>query len=244
MLPFILVLSLALHASSKPFAVPLPVVPLLVQPKSVTAPENHSDFYSDASKFGSPGISAQPGGQRGVYHDLDRTDHARHWGAFVPYGEENGQTLVRRGVFKRAPAYRGTMMMNCKRAREACQNACWYQNCVRGAQGSTTAVTYTYGGNDDPSPEYAQNRVESGVAVTEGTPCSNWPFGQLFWDPYPFVRSHCHSGLVYALILLQDSQDSPDGPTAPLRSSQRVLQTDEWPMANWLNPDFDPTAGM
>ncbi|SMQ49534.1 unnamed protein product [Zymoseptoria tritici ST99CH_3D7] len=93
------------------------------------------------------------------------------------------------------------------------------------AVGVLSFVLYTYGGNDAGSAAYAQNRVESGVSVTEGTPCKNWPFGQLFWDPYPF-----------------SAQVNPDNPARAPRGSQLELQTDEWPMANWQNPDFDPTA--
>ncbi|KXS95490.1 hypothetical protein AC578_8807 [Pseudocercospora eumusae] len=133
--------------------------------------------------------------------------------AYVPYGEANGQTLVKRSLTKRA-AFRGTMMMNCKKAREACQNACWYQNCVRGAQGSSTAVTYTY----DSSANNDVNRVEAGTTVTRGTPCSAWPFGQRFWDMYPWKRQK------------------------PTKDSQRELQTDEWPMADFKNDPFDATA--
>ncbi|EME80967.1 uncharacterized protein MYCFIDRAFT_197824 [Pseudocercospora fijiensis CIRAD86] len=133
--------------------------------------------------------------------------------AYVPYGEANGQTLVKRSLTKRA-AFRGTMMMNCKKAREACQNACWYQNCVRGAQGSTTAVTYTY----DSSSNNDENRVQAGTTVTRGTPCAAWPFGQRFWDMYPWSRQK------------------------PTKDSQRQLQTDEWPMADFKNDPFDPTA--
>ena len=44
----------------------------------------------------------------------------------VPYADVNGQTLVRKGLMKRTPAFRGTMQFDCKRAWEACQNACWY----------------------------------------------------------------------------------------------------------------------
>lgn len=114
-----------------------------------------------------------------------------------------------------------------------------------GAQGSATAVTYTYGGNDDGTPEYAQNRVESGVATSgSGTPCGLWPFGQLFWDPYPFVCTfHC-AFIRVANFRLQHLQVNPDDPNLPPRDSQLELQTDEWPMANWENPTFDPTASM
>jgi hypothetical protein len=101
---------------------------------------------------------------------------------YVPYDETNRMTLVRKGLMKRAPAFRGTMHMDCKKAREACQNACWYQNCVMGAQGSAQQVIYREGGGvvnrDD------DNRVQSGVTISRGTPCNAWPFAQRFWDMY------------------------------------------------------------
>jgi hypothetical protein len=192
MIPHILILSLALQASAavlRPLDLSLPVAALEARPDIVLAPEHQSNHNPNTSNTQSTLTSDGRGDPtRGSHREHEQKEHVRRWGGFVPYGEEDDQTLVRRGLFKRAPAYRGTMMMDCKRAREACQNACWYQNCVRGAQGSTTAVLYTYGGNDWDSVEYAQNKVESGVDVTESTPCRRWPFGQLFWDSYPFVR--------------------------------------------------------
>ncbi|KAF2211685.1 hypothetical protein CERZMDRAFT_98114 [Cercospora zeae-maydis SCOH1-5] len=230
MLSVIVTLSLALHASAgrvdghvpRPFGAALPVATLVAQPNTI----QHEDLRRDSTNTSTPQSLRAPDVVEKQAPRIDQRTHVERWGAYTPYGEEDEQTLVRRGVFKRAPAYRGTMMMDCKKAREACQNACWYQNCMMGAQGSATPWTYTYGGNDDGTAEYAQARVESGVATTgSGTPCSAWPFGQLFWDPYPFHL-----------------QVNPDDPTQPPRDSQMELQTDEWPMANWENPTFDPTA--
>ncbi|GIZ42776.1 hypothetical protein CKM354_000603100 [Cercospora kikuchii] len=230
MLSLVVTLSLALHASAgrvdghipKPFGAALPVATLVAQPDLI----QNEDLRQDSANTSAPQPIEAPDVVRQQIPRNDQKTHVERWGAYTPYGEEDDQTLVRRGIFKRAPAYRGTMMMDCKKSREACQNACWYQNCMMGAQGSATAVTYTYGGNDDGTPEYAQNRVESGVATSgSGTPCGLWPFGQLFWDPYPFHL-----------------QVNPDDPSLPPRDSQLELQTDEWPMANWENPTFDPTA--
>lgn len=86
------------------------------------------------------------------------------FGLYVPYDERSGTTLVRPGLTKRA-TFRGTMMMNCKRSLEACQNACWYQNCIKGARGDPAKAPYTfmYSSNNDV------NRVEAGTMVRK--PC-------------------------------------------------------------------------
>jgi hypothetical protein len=95
-----------------------------------------------------------------------------------------------------APAYRGTMMMDCKKAREACTNACWYQNCV--LDPSTPAV-YTFGG--DNADDANENRIDSGAKVTgQGTPCKLWPYGQLFTDTFPFVSSLTYKRFVIDTI--------------------------------------------
>lgn len=94
---------------------------------------------------------------------------------YLPYEITEDQTLVRRAelLVKRVPAYRGSCKMNCKKSPQACQNACYYQNCIRAGQN----VQYT-----EPGVNTA-NRAQAGVAVNFGTPCSTWPFGQKFWDP-------------------------------------------------------------
>lgn len=143
-------------------------------------------------------------------HDYDEFGH------YLPVGTTGDTTLVRRtAILEKRAAFRGTMQIDCLEAPEVCQNAGWYQNCMMGAQGSTTAVTYQEGGGVKKRDD--ANRLQSGVTVSRGTPCATWPFGQKFWDPYPF---------------------NPN----PTKPSESYLETDEWPMASFENPAFDPTA--
>lgn len=81
----------------------------------------------------------------------------------------------------------GIMQMDCLVSPEACQNACYYQNCVRGAAGNIKHVTYQVGYNGKQVAKIGEhNRLQSGVTVSTGRPCRTGPFGQKFWDPYPF----------------------------------------------------------
>lgn len=101
------------------------------------------------------------------------------------------------------------MQIDCLVAPEVCQNVGWYQNCLHEGR----VRTYKEGrGSDDKT-----NRVQSGVKTSNGTPCKTWPFGQMFWDTYPF------------------NENNP-------RPAELELQTDEWPMASMKNAAFDPTA--
>jgi hypothetical protein len=118
-----------------------------------------------------------------------------------------------------------TFHMDCLSAPEACMNACYWENCVRANAGDTdTPVIYRVGNMVKPimaasstsrKPSYYKptnpRRIFSGAAVTDGTPCRTGPFGQKFWDTYPF-------------------NDPPGG-------NEDILETDEWPMAAFL--DFD-----
>lgn len=145
---------------------------------------------------------------------LDDSDEFDQW---VPVGTTDDTTLVRRanGIEKRA-AFRGTMQIDCLEAPEACQNACWYQNCLMNAQGDTTKVKYQDGGRN--TKRDSGNRLLSGVTTNRGRACTTWPFGQKFWDTYQF---------------------NPN----PKEASEKYLETDEWPMASFENPaSFDPTA--
>jgi hypothetical protein len=144
-------------------------------------------------------------------------DNHGDYGQHVPTSRAEETTLFRLAAFlpkrqeERAPAFQGYMQIDCWAAPGVCQNACWYQNCVMAGQGD---VIYTEGRGRGPNGDKSDdriNRVQSGVATTNGRACSTWPFGQKFWDPYP----------------------------NPL---QRNLQVDEWPMASFQNPAFDPHA--
>jgi len=37
--------------------------------------------------------------------------------------------------------------------------------------------------------EAGRNRLNSGVKTSRGPPCMTWPFGQKFWDTYPFQEN-------------------------------------------------------
>lgn len=72
---------------------------------------------------------------------------------------------------------RGVMQLDCLTTPEGCQNACYYQNCVMGAKGDYTKVTYQK--SDLDMEQY--NRVQSGQGVSgAGTPCKTGPFAQKF----------------------------------------------------------------
>jgi len=126
---------------------------------------------------------------------------------------------------KYSDAELSTFHMDCLSAPEACMNGCYWENCVRGNAGDTdTPVIYRVGNKIKPvmaasstskKPSYYEptnpRRIFSGAAVTDGTPCRTGPFGQKFWDTYPF--------------------NDPPG------RNEDILETDEWPMAAFL--DFD-----
>ena len=74
----------------------------------------------------------------------------------------------------------GKFIMNCSQYPEACKNACYYHNCVKGVKGDVlkeyrVGVRY----------QQTEQRKISGVEVDEGRACSTGPFGQKFWDGYP-----------------------------------------------------------
>lgn len=170
--------------------------------------------------------------------DDDDEEALEHLSKYVPYESTNNTTLVRRGLQKRAPEFRGTMHMDCKKMREACQNACWYQNCVRDAQGDETQVVYT-NARDGVAPG---NRIQSGVTISRGTPCNAWPFGQRFWDTYPLEVHHSRGQMLQATLLTSAQKSLQKGGT-PFNKNNLNLETDEWPMASWHNDPFDASKG-
>ncbi|KAK5166543.1 uncharacterized protein LTR77_008086 [Saxophila tyrrhenica] len=132
--------------------------------------------------------------------DSDRTDEHPEEGLddegfydefsdYVPYDEVEGVAMVRKGLLKRAPAFRGTMQMDCKVAREACQNACWYQNCVRGARGASDQVVYREGGGVSEEVDANRDHILAGGRewrnfrrargkYGEGQPYAHWREGR------------------------------------------------------------------
>lgn len=114
MLSLVVTLSLALHASAgrvdghipKPFGAALPVATLIAQPDLI----HDEDLRQDSTNISAPRPIEAPEVVRQQMPRNDQKTHVERWGAYTPYGEEDDQTLVRRGIFKRAPAYRGTMV--------------------------------------------------------------------------------------------------------------------------------------
>lgn len=160
-------------------------------------------------------------GDKGFYETKGKQDlQMDGFGQYRTTGINAHQTLVRRShdLMKRG-TFRGVMQMNCLDASEACQNACYWQNCIKGANGDSTRHTYKLGRRDKKVKE--ENRVQSGVKVSRGTPCKTWPFGQRFWDSYNF-------------------KDGSKQHVVGDRFS--YLETDEWPMAAMQNENFDPNA--
>lgn len=73
--------------------------------------------------------------------------------------------------------------MDCLSYPEACQNACFYTNCMRGVQGDTNNNNIYRVGRRDERDEH---RRLAGFATDTGRPRSTGPFGQKFWDRYIF----------------------------------------------------------
>lgn len=108
----------------------------------------------------------------------------------------------------------GTWHIDCLYSPEACYNACYYTNCMRGVKGDTNNDVYRVGYKDDTE----DNRNRAGVTTDLGRPCSTGPFGQKFLDEYQFT-------------------DSKDATPQDL-----TLDTDEWPMATFLHEDINPVS--
>lgn len=137
------------------------------QPATALFPAPVADVSKDSPFSGTTPhtITPEEDDQVVVWPDGD-DDH-------LPQHNQTLNLLNGKELLKRAPAYRGTCKMSCKKSPQACQNACYYQNCIRAGQN----VQYT-----EPGANTA-NRAQAGVNVNLGTPCSTWPFGQRFWDP-------------------------------------------------------------
>lgn len=132
---------------------------------------------------------------------------------------KNDRNVDPNGVTK--GEYAGELQFDCLEAPEQCQNVCWYQNCVRDPN---KRVEYMVG--NDGVGKF--NRVHSGVTTQNGGPCTTGPFGQKFWDTYPFNKG------TNAMF--------PDGSGWQALKREAYLETDEWPMASFDNPVFDPKA--
>lgn len=174
----------------------------------------------------------------GSFGDEDQDQDDSEWIEPPDQGESDGESSgddsnpnlakIDKYNSKYSDAELSTFHIDCLSAPEACMNGCYWENCVRGNAGDTdTPVIYRVGNKIKPvlaasstskNPSYYPptnpRRIFSGVAVTEGTPCKTGPFGQRFWDTYPF--------------------NDPPG------DGEDELETDEWPMAAFLNfDDYD-----
>lgn len=121
--------------------------------------------------------------ERDLHADPDEEfeDDYNEFGHYHPIDSTADQTLVRRAGLEKRAIYRGVMQMDCFLSAEACQNACWYQNCIRAG----LDTVYEDGGGVTSRDN--ANRIESGVTTTHGRPCTSWPFGQKFYDTYQFI---------------------------------------------------------
>jgi hypothetical protein len=84
-----------------------------------------------------------------------------------------------------AASHANQMQVDCLKGPEICNQVCWFQNCVAGDVGKVQFPEYEI--DKARSKEDAEkNRLKSGVKTSRGPPCMNWPFGQKFYDTYPF----------------------------------------------------------
>ncbi|EOD50469.1 hypothetical protein UCRNP2_2738 [Neofusicoccum parvum UCRNP2] len=68
--------------------------------------------------------------------------------------------------------------MDCSKSPEACNNACYYENCVEKKK-----ITYKDSGSDDDNDDA---RMNSGVGVAPATAvCRTYPIVQKMWDNFP-----------------------------------------------------------
>lgn len=175
-IPFLFLLSYALGQDvlkAMPLGRPQPVTTLIAPASrssndfNPTPPNNSSSSYEDPEERHATLTEERNEHLHSLSEaasiDLASADElvGDHFDLYVPYDDMNEMTLVKPGLTRRA-TFRGTMMMDCKRSLEACQNACWYQNCVKGARGDPSRAPYTY----MYSAENKVNRVQAGVTVS------------------------------------------------------------------------------
>ncbi|KAK4507470.1 hypothetical protein PRZ48_001205 [Zasmidium cellare] len=177
---FLTLLSLAAaqHAmKGVPFGRSLPVKPLFPATEIIEATEN-PQFNETSHGLLIQHAQDDPPSPLDTNALDDEDVSSLRSGHYLPYHITDDKTLVRRSsdLVKRVPADRGIAKMNCKTSPQACQNACYYQNCIRGGQ---QPVYYT-----EPQPHGVNtaSRAQAGVELSSGTPCQWWPFGQRFWN--------------------------------------------------------------
>ncbi|THZ59236.1 hypothetical protein D6C86_05821 [Aureobasidium pullulans] len=86
------------------------------------------------------------------------------------------------GLHKRTNRDCGVFRMDCAYVGSACNNACFYQNCVK--QDST--IRYEDGGGSKRFQwKSDQNRVDAGTTTNPSSPCRMLPLSQRTWDQWP-----------------------------------------------------------
>jgi hypothetical protein len=148
--------------------------------------------------------------------DVYHGHKGKYWSNYVPVDVISDKTVVRPLGLERRAKERGILQMNCMEAPDVCRNAGWFQNCLMGAKGDHTKVVYYNGPLGQKNA--AKNRYNSGVTVNWGRACRVWPFAQLFWHPQW-------------------------DPNATPKQKSQGFQVDEWPMANFILPEFTPNSG-
>ena len=190
------------HFRPLPFGTPLPLrtlAPLSHGPESLEQfLRDHKESSEDEPIDVADGkaalkvldeVSDQPNSNNDPLEQSNNDETLQRSSRYLTYDSSHNTAIIGAELQKRVPSFRGSMQMDCAKAREACQNACWYQNCVRGANGNASHVTYTNGAKNVG----AENRVQAGTKTSRGTPCNAWPFGQRFWDTYPMPVWHCQA---------------------------------------------------
>jgi hypothetical protein len=157
-------------------------------------------------------------------HDVEAQDNVdTSEDLYIEVGSTEMQTLVRRAskktpTIQRKPVDAGTMHIDCLLGPEICNNVCWYQNCVYGQKGEVEYPTYQIGGTNK-----GRNRVSSGVTTSKSAPCRALPFGQKFYDTFPFTE----------FDLFDNTPPKKTKKGKDKGDPRTFLDTDEWPMADF-----------
>lgn len=116
----------------------------------------------------------------------------------------------------------GTFKIDCSNAFGACNNACYWHNCIHGGN-----YLYRDDGEEDDeekddkamAAKQAKNRAQSGQLTTSGyATCRIYPISQLMYDEFIIP---------------------PGSPGQNWDHTPLDLQADEWPMAAMTQYDYD-----
>jgi hypothetical protein len=103
-------------------------------------------------------------------------------------GNPLGAKPVDRILPRAAPKDFGTFKVKCAGSESACNNACYYINCV--AKNDKDANKITFIGPNGNNGEADRNRMESGCQTPNGSVCGNYPFSQKFIDDQSKATSY------------------------------------------------------